>query len=540
MKRILFFAVLICGGCGVPDLVRGRSAAGEEIQTHLYALEIENAWVDEPQATGGAFAVLGGDLLVVTATGRIFLLRAGAEAAEFLDETVPMNLSAWEANESFPQKEYSHFRVADILLKAHSQERFELFVTHHFATEDCVRFRLSSTFVERSSPEVPGSEAAVTVLPSWRTVFDADPCIDGFLSEESGGRMVTDGPDHLLVQIGDHGRDGWSTGPYRRTPLSDDPDSHFGKLLRVAVDTGETEIVAIGFRNPQGLVRDADGRLWATDHGPQAGDELNLVEPGAHYGWPRASYGVEYGRRASLPIGYERMGRHDGFREPAFAWVPAIGISNLVVNDEHSFPLWKDDLLVASLKDGLLFRLRRSGGIVRYAEEIRGLRSIRDLAWMPDGRLAVLFPHEGNRVAFLSRSTAYCDEASRETRDVYAAHCESESPAAEDPSSEEQRSQVTAERLYDRHCGSCHGSDLERHGPDGPSLSGVIGRRAGSADGYSFSTAFASLDLVWTEDELVRLLVNPQLFAGGSMMQLSVTEAEARTIVDFLATASER
>ena len=333
---------------------------------------------------------------------------------------------------------------------------------------------------------------------------------------------MTDGPGHLLVVIGDHGRDGWGHSP----ALPVDPSSHMGKLVRVAIETGEAEILTLGHRNPQGLARDKAGNLWATEHGPLGGDELNLLVPGNNYGWPHVTHGVNYGRRLPSVIEYRKAGRHDGFAAPAFSWVPSIAVSALVVNDERWFPLWGDDLLVSSLLARSLFRVRRAGRTVQYVERIEAT-NIRDMAWMPDGRLALLYPHGADRVAFLSRSGKYCDEESRQRRDVYAAHCESggaETAAAADP----------GERLYRRHCSSCHGPDLDKQG-DAPRLAGVIGRRAGSLEGYEFSEALGALDHVWTRDSLARFVADPEAFAPGtSMTELSVTSAEARTIVDFI------
>ena len=297
-----------------------------------------------------------------------------------------------------------------------------------------------------------------------------------------------------------------------------------GKLVRVAIETGEAKILTLGHRNPQGLVRDRTGNLWSTEHGPQAGDELNLLEPGGNYGWPHVTYGVDYGRKVPSATEYGKVGAHNGFVTPVFAWVPAIAPSAIVVNDERSFPLWRDDLLVASLKARSIFRIRRLGERVQYVERIETGSKIRDMAWMADGRLALM--HDSLSVSFLKRSGKYCDAESRRRRDVYAAHCESDEPghAAE-----------RGERLYARHCASCHGPDLERHGDGGPKLSGVIGRRAGSVGGYSFSAALGALDHVWTRDSLARFLVDPDSFAAGtSMSELSVTEAEARAVVDFI------
>ena len=531
LAQLLVLAVLLWGGGGGGGggggAVRALEFGGEEIRTHLYALETEVARLGESDGSGGAAASMGNDLLVVTAKGRIALVHASGDV-KWLRGRVPMNVSGWESTESFGEnKKKQHFRVAGILLKEMTPGRSELFVSHHYFAEECVRFRLSSTIVEATFAD---GEKTVTVSPSWRTIFDAEPCLkpprlDGY---GSGGRMLTDGPDHLLLTIGDHRRDGRGRYPTPRSRiLADDPGSHMGKLVRVAIETGETEILTLGHRNPQGLARDRTGNLWSTEHGPRAGDELNLLEPGGNYGWPHVTYGVDYGRKVPSTIEYGKVGAHDGFVTPVFAWVPAIAPSAIVVNDERSFPLWRDDLLVASLRAKSIFRIRRLGERVQYVEKIRIGIPIRDMAWMPDGRLALLYPKYSNKVAFLSRSQRHCDAQSRKRRDVYAADCESgvaESAAAADP----------GERLWAQHCSSCHGADPGKQG-DAPRLSGAVGRRAGRLEGYEFSDALASLDHVWTWDSLVRFLVDPQAFAPGtSMSEVEVTEAEARVIVNFI------
>ena len=187
------------------------------------------------------------------------------------------------------------------------------------------------------------------------------------------------------------------------------PDSHLGKLVRIEIETGGVEILASGFRNPQGLARDEDGVLWATDHGPQGGDELNVLKPGENYGWPLVTLGVGYNgtvRTTSVTDSKTLGQHHGGFAEPVFSWVPSIGISSIVVNDEKSFPLWKDDLLIASLSGASLFRARRRGADVQYVEKIEIGDRIRDMAKLPDGRIALL-SYTGI-VYFLSRSYAPC------------------------------------------------------------------------------------------------------------------------------------
>ena len=163
-------------------------------------------------------------------------------------------------------------------------------------------------------------------------------------------------------------------------------------------------------RVPQSLARDAEGNLWETEHGPQGGDELNLLTAGVNYGWPLVTYGLGYGGRLNYgdPA---RPGQHQGFAPPVFSWVPAIGISAIAVNDAAAFPLWRDDLLVASLEGtaGMgrsIYRVRHDGQQVRYVERIPFDAPIRDIAQTADGRIALL--HDDGRVIMLHRSDAAC------------------------------------------------------------------------------------------------------------------------------------
>ena len=382
----------------------GIVEATKVLTTHLYDLQSAWVWLRDrwdympgSYMRGGAIAPLGNDLLVVAPHGRFSLIRPSREVVS-LKGNVPMNKAELLAHPDQENILLDRFQVTDILLKRHSAGRYELFVTHHHFTSACLRFRLSATTLLQQG-------ADVLVSPEWRTIYDAEPCLRRS-SVQAGGRMVTDGPDHLLV----------TTGPHLENEDAQDPASHLGKLVRVEIATGRAETLALGLRNPQGLARDAAGHLWGTDHGPQGGDELNLLEPGGNYGWPRVSYGVGYGSWVNVPRA-EAVGLHAGFIKPVFAWVPSIGISSLIVNDECLFPLWRDDLLIGSLSGtqgsgNALFRVRRDGTDVQYVERIevgcqplgQGCR-IRDLTQMPNRRIALLL--DGGRVNFLSRSYAY-------------------------------------------------------------------------------------------------------------------------------------
>ena len=497
------------------------------IKSFLYALHLYPIELKPFFAWGGAIEALGDDLLVATTRGKFVLVYSDGSVS-YLDARVPMNESGLESYDN-PKFDPVRFRIADILVKQKSSDsgHFELFVTHHYFNENCFVVRLSSTTILRE-------EGYYRVSQDWQTVFDAEPCLrPPFSGELIGGKMLTDGAEHLLVIIGDSGRG----------KLSQDLASHMGKLLRVNIATGHAEVLTSGHRNPQGLARDRNGALWATEHGPQGGDELNRIRDGHNYGWPHVSYGIQYGSRRLSDT--SEVSRHEGYTKPVFSWVPSIGSSSLTVNDPREFPLWHDDLLVGSIVGGSnesetaqgrsLFRIRRHGTDVQYVEKIEIGKRIRDMTHMSDGRLALL---SGNWVLLVRRSDAFCDEGSDWQQDIYALHC---GPIPEDATAGmpevgiRDDSALPADRLFSMHCGRCHSLTESRHAV-GPHLVNVIGRRAGQVDGYEdFSPAFLALDLSWSHEDLRRFLQAPQEFAPGTtMVTLDISEAEVRAIIDLI------
>ena len=193
------------------------------------------------------------------------------------------------------------------------------------------------------------------------------------------------------------------TGSYAQ-----DPQTHFGKLLRLTEDgtaaadnpfAGDPaylpEIYSLGHRNQLGLAWHPDtGDLWATENGPQGGDEANVIRAGANYGWPLASYSREYSgvRVTETPWRPE-------FEDAAVLWWPSIGPSGLTFYTGPHFPAWQGNLMVGSMMEGRMPRTGHIDRIVfnRRGEEIRResilteLRQrVRDVRQGPDGYLYVL------------------------------------------------------------------------------------------------------------------------------------------------------
>lgn len=157
-----------------------------------------------------------------------------------------------------------------------------------------------------------------------------------------------------------------------------------------------------GHRNLQGAALDAQGRLWTLEHGPAGGDELNLIEPGANYGWPVASYGVNYG---GSEIGDGRSVHAPDFTPPRYYWDPVIAPGGMVFYDGAMFPDWEGDILAAGLVAQAVVRLDIEGDIVVAEERLaEGVGRVRDVAIDHDG--AILFitdEGDGSRLMRLAR-----------------------------------------------------------------------------------------------------------------------------------------
>ena len=218
------------------------------------------------------------------------------------------------------------------------------------------------------------------------------------LPRDDGGRhfgsrlLFADG--YLFVTAGERGE------PDRAQDLGDPA----GSVIRlhddgrvpddnpfVGREDARPEIYTYGNRNPQGMALEAaTGRIYAIEHGPKGGDELNLIEPGVNYGWPVITYGKSY-------IGFKiGEGTHkEGMAQPVHYWVPSISPSGLTIYDGDRFPAWRGSFFAGALSAELLVRLEIAGG--RVAVEERMLEDleerIRDVRQGPDGLIYLLTDH---------------------------------------------------------------------------------------------------------------------------------------------------
>jgi glucose/arabinose dehydrogenase len=190
-------------------------------------------------------------------------------------------------------------------------------------------------------------------------------------------------------------------------------DNHLGKIIRIHKDgriPGDNPFVtrpgalpalwSYGHRNPQGATLAPDGTLWTHEHGPQGGDEINLVQPGRNYGWPVITYGENYG---GGKIG-EGLTAKDGMAQPLHYWEPSIAPSGMAfLSSERYGRAWVGNLFVGSLKFGYLNRIELSepfkGRVLREHKLLADLgERIRDVRQGPDGWLYVLTDNARGRL----------------------------------------------------------------------------------------------------------------------------------------------
>ena len=220
-------------------------------------------------------------------------------------------------------------------------------------------------------------------------------------SNNHGCRIAQDPKDrNLFVTLGDHfgPRDeaqnlGVDNGKIARiTPDGDIPrDNPF-----VGRQGARPEIWSYGHRNPQGLAfNPATGDLWEQEHGPQGGDEINLIGKGKNYGWPVIGFGVNYGG-AKLHDSTAK----EGMEQPLWHWTPSIAPSGMAFYSGKLIPAWKGNLINGALKFQLIARLELDGNkVVKEERLLQGLNErIRDVREGPDGALYLLTDNDSGRI----------------------------------------------------------------------------------------------------------------------------------------------
>ena len=249
------------------------------------------------------------------------------------------------------------------------------------------------------SKPLSGDRATTAVLRGrfdGRDLLDVEEIIEARTHSTRGvhfgSRIVFDGNGYMFVSVGERGM----------MEEAQDRSNHHGTILRlhddgrvpddnpfVGVPGVLPEIYAYGVRNPQGLTLHPEtGALWDTEHGARGGDEINLIEPGRNYGWPRITWGINYDGQ---PIN-GGLREQEAMEQPLHYWVPSIATSGLAIYAGDAFPAWKGSAFVGGLAGAQLARVMFDGTTATSEETLlaRYGRRIRDVRDGPDGFIYLL------------------------------------------------------------------------------------------------------------------------------------------------------
>jgi glucose/arabinose dehydrogenase len=313
----------------------------------------------------------GGDMLVTEKPGRLRIIRDG----QLLPEAVP----------GLPEVFYTgQGGLFEVLAHPNFNDNRWIYISYAKETDDT-----SVTAVVRARFENDRLTNVVEIFAAQAVGFG-----------HYGGKMVFDNDGYLFLTLGE--RQAPARGDLAAHPAQD-LSNHQGVIVRLNDDgsvpddnpfVGQRgalpEIWSYGHRSPQGLaIHPETGDLWESEHGPQGGDEINLIEPGNNYGWPVVGRGVNYGTTGS-PI-HEAIGI-DGMTQPVHFWVPSIATSGLMIYSGDKFPAWYGSIISGALAGEQLARLHLSDDYRRVVVEetlAYGIGRIRDVRQGPDGYIYI-------------------------------------------------------------------------------------------------------------------------------------------------------
>jgi aldose sugar dehydrogenase len=308
----------------------------------------------------------GGGMLVTERPGRLQHVRADGKSLLRISGLPPVLTG-------------EHAGLMDVILDPDFAHNRTIYLSYAHGTDDASTVRVLKATLD----------PAGTALSHQQVIFEAQPYAPELINY--GGRLAFDAAGLLYLTLGDRFED------KRGQDLSDD----WGSVIRMRRDGSFPEdnpfvgqagtrpgIWSYGHRNPQGLVVDPQsGQIWLHEHGPQGGDELNLVERGHNYGWPVITYGVGYDGKPITDLTHA-----DGMDQPLYYWVPSIAISGLALYQADRAPQWHGTVWLGALGGEALVRLTLEGGKVVREEQLlkEKFGRIRDVRVGPDGLIYIV------------------------------------------------------------------------------------------------------------------------------------------------------
>ncbi len=213
----------------------------------------------------------------------------------------------------------------------------------------------------------------------FKNIFKSTECVTMIQS----GRMAKLGENSILLATA-------ADVLIKKNEMDEKPqsaDSIYGKILRLNLTNNEFEIFSKGHRNILGLYSDGNVIL-STENGPRGGDEINKIINGENYGWPEVSYGQKYKGDEYYPSSHSEL----GFKEPIYAFVPSVGISQIAKVEDNFSIKWKDNFLIASLNGNHIYRVKFDQNYekILFKENIFIGERMRDLVYFKEKNVFLL------------------------------------------------------------------------------------------------------------------------------------------------------
>ena len=452
--------------------------------------------ISETSTSSGALNVFGNRVFVINKHREVVIFNLDTSEAKYYS-LGDLN----DNNESFFDKSKKNLRIHDILIKNINNLSYIL-VSHEKYYPEVDKHSLNISY-KRLEDDFSFSNEGWKLLYQGTQIKYPD-----YAYSSGGGQLANLDQDTLLMANGDYNIDNW-VNMTDEIPPSQDINSSIGKVLKINFSNKKSKLISLGHRNPQGLFVSSSGIVFQSEHGPNGGDEINTIDLNnvTNYGWPYQSLGVQY-IDFNAPV-EGNIGSHNGYEMPIYAFVPSIGISEIIQLENFDMR-WDGDILVGSLKSRTLYRLRIDDDKVIYSEPIWIGERIRDIKQLNNNILVWL---DNQNLRIYTISERLLNSMGREAN------------------------QTELHALLSS-CLQCHHIGATNPNHPAPSLSGLFDRKIGMDPEYKYySSAIKQYDSYWTKNKLKKYIINPQsVILVTSMPAASniYTDSELDEIVQLL------
>lgn len=384
-KVIILFVVCI-------SVLTTPPARAEISKSNDYFLRFSELTFPAPsQENEGTITRIGDTILVIRRLGDTLILNKELQPLNEWNQALKLNF------QTFSQRRFGERGLEGVKGSVFDNVNSKLYVSAVNVEKECAQLKVFS-FKYRKSERVFNSQELIWSLPHCvplPALGDETPSITPANRQgqpnisQAGGRLILLTGNRLLLSVGNFG-DSWMTSRNLQASLTSEK-SFFGKTLEISTVKKSVKIFTSGHRNIQGMVTTRDGKILATEHGPEGGDEINLLQSGKFYGWPIHTLGHPYSDDSGLYEKSAPIASKNGLKTvpPIFSWTPSIAPSQIIQSGSNGPKKWKGDFLIGTLRDQSIRRVRLIENSVLLDERIHIGSRVRDILLL-SGSLYVL------------------------------------------------------------------------------------------------------------------------------------------------------